>query len=557
MKKDFRFLKVGNESIDKQEWSMFNGLRKDAEKEIGNEFATAPKTISIGDNVETLTGKKGNVVEKNGHILKIKLSDGSFEYEHEYKAKKVGNATGDEYNAEIQRLTKKAEQLRRMGQGRSDMEIEKQIEKLGKELHELENKKTGNRTIRTEKKGDWVVVYINGWKAGAGKAEYKGSVLGWQTDGNTYGMTPSGMKSSSAFRKTYRTEPTDKQIEKDLIEDFWIHHNDKETMEKIGNSKTGNAQYGSKEDIISHLDTDLYEIHQRLKQKDESPWRYLSELQKKGYDMGTLSRHNKDIGKIIEKLKTGNKKLKFTDKKDSLTEYVYDEETQTGYIYYDGKLADTKRRVGPGWVELIKQKAFPSGVHNSKIGNETPEEMEVKYKGYNITYFPYQKKYMVRHPNEVSGLMQKHFTSVDEAKKAIDKKVGNAQWYRSYYKEKIDPAKWSEFEREFDKLNQRHIEEKTLAEQDGKRPDFEKQQREADMVVKKYALNNLKRARNAMNKKCGNAQITLWKGNDTVLISEDGTVQYLESNSFEVDRAKYDSQQKAIEEMTKEGYRKK
>lgn len=286
-----------------------------------------------------------------------------------------------------------------------------------------------------------------------------------------------------------------------------------------------------------------------------------------------------------------------------------------------------------GWAESD----FTKLKWPANIGNETPEEMEVKYKGYNITYFPYQKKYMVRHPNEVSGLMQKHFTSVDEAKKAIDKKVGNgtpgsiasigpawmhggtvygkmntdesgkrhneyvkitwlgegkggvanyfiddrmqsdkfgsldknelkrwaeqkvgnAQWSRSYYKEKIDPSKWSEFEREFDKLNQRHIEEKTLAEQDGKRPDFEKQKREADMVVKKYALNNLKRARNAMNKKCGNAQITLWNGNDTVLISEDGTVQYLESNSFEVGKDKYDRQQMAIEEMTKKGYRKK
>ena len=368
-----------------------------------------------------------------------------------------------------------------------------------------------------------------------------------------------------------------------------------------------------------------------------------------------------------ERNRTGNKKLKFTDKKDSLTEYVYDEETQTGYIYYDGTLADTKRRVGPGWFELIKQKAFPSGVHNSKtgnaisdysvvttkdgyfvykkgqkvggpfqneeqakafaaqlqtkdpqwankignseivkvwedsnaivwqdlkskiyqvkikktgeqkllgsyekavkfidektgnkVGNEAPEEMEVKYKGYTITYFPYQKKYMVRHPNEVSGLMQKHFTSVDEAKKAIDKKaIGNAQWSRSYYKEKIDPAKWNEFEREFDKLNQRHIEEKTLAEQDGKRPDFEKQKREADMVVKKYALNNLKRARNAMNKKTGNADVTLWKGNDSAYIKGDGTVQYLESNAFETDRDKFESQEVAIRELAKKGYIKK
>lgn len=90
--------KVGNESIDNQEWSMFNGLRKEAEKELGN-------------------------------------------------------STVSEYNAEIQRLTKKAEQLRRMGQGRSAMEVEKQIEKLGKELRELGNSKTGNETKAERKFG--------------------------------------------------------------------------------------------------------------------------------------------------------------------------------------------------------------------------------------------------------------------------------------------------------------------------------------------------------------------------------------------------------------------
>ena len=41
-----------------------------------------------------------------------------------------------EYNAEIQRLTRKAEQLRKMGQGKSAIEVEKQIEKLGKELRD-------------------------------------------------------------------------------------------------------------------------------------------------------------------------------------------------------------------------------------------------------------------------------------------------------------------------------------------------------------------------------------------------------------------------------------
>ena len=196
--------KVGNESIDKQEWSMFNGLRKDAEKELGN-------------------------------------------------------STVSEYNAEIQRLTKKAEQLRRMGQGRSAMEIEKQIEKLGKELRELGNKKTGN---------------------------------------------------------------------------------------------------------------------------------------------------------------------------------------------------------------------------------ESPEEMEVKYKGYTITYFPYQKKYMVRHPNEVSGLVQKHFTSVDEAKKAIDKKsIGNEE---------------TKAERKFGKVRG-EFEEGALKTPQGKTV-TDPAQAKAIAYSEADKVDNLKRARNAMKK---------------------------------------------------------
>lgn len=118
-----------NESIDKQEWSMFQGLKKDAEKEIGN------KAIVLKD---------GNV-----WVVLYANETKSQEFESEAEArefaKKVGNAdTVSEYNSEIQRLTKKAEELRRMGQGRQAMEIEKQIEKLGKELHELGNKKVRN-----------------------------------------------------------------------------------------------------------------------------------------------------------------------------------------------------------------------------------------------------------------------------------------------------------------------------------------------------------------------------------------------------------------------------
>ena len=70
-------------------------------------------------------------------------------------------------------------------------------------------------------------------------------------------------------------------------------------------------------------------------------------------------------------------------------------------------------------------------------------------------------------------------------------------------------------------------------------------------------VDNLKRARNAMNKKTGNADVTLWKGNDSAYIKEDGTVQYLESNAFETDRDKFESQEVAIRELAKKGYIKK
>ena len=127
-----------NESIYKQEASMFEGLKKDAEKEIGN------KAIVLKD---------GNV-----WVVLYANETKSQEFESEAEArefaKKVGNAdTVSEYDAEIQRLTKKAEQLRRMGQGRSAMEIEKQIEKLGKELRELGNKKVCNETKGERKFG--------------------------------------------------------------------------------------------------------------------------------------------------------------------------------------------------------------------------------------------------------------------------------------------------------------------------------------------------------------------------------------------------------------------
>jgi len=239
-----------NESIDKQEWSMFQGLKKDAEKEIGNKaivlkdgnvwvvlYANETKSQEFESESEAreFAKKVGNSLPHDYHnrypsdpIYADMKSSATLEaikkepwrvydimgvgdslarervfemIEEKYKidyndiyeawmghswdkavqkksmeeAKKLaqklglrfGNKTGNadtvsEYNAEIQRLTKKAEELRRMGQGRSAMEIEKQIEKLGKELRELGNKKCGNETKAEEKFGKVMGEYEEG-----------------------------------------------------------------------------------------------------------------------------------------------------------------------------------------------------------------------------------------------------------------------------------------------------------------------------------------------------------------------------------------------------------
>lgn len=62
--------KAGNESIDKQEWSLYQGLKKDAEKEIGNEtyqhkLYPDKYVIINGKNYKIITDGK---VEKSGEL---------------------------------------------------------------------------------------------------------------------------------------------------------------------------------------------------------------------------------------------------------------------------------------------------------------------------------------------------------------------------------------------------------------------------------------------------------------------------------------------------------
>ena len=72
--------------------------------------------------------------------------------------------------------------------------------------------------------------------------------------------------------------------------------------------KVGNARYTTREDVISHLDTDLYDICKKVPAGSPS-FAYVSELQKKGWDISTISKYTKEIGKIIDQYKVGNSKV--------------------------------------------------------------------------------------------------------------------------------------------------------------------------------------------------------------------------------------------------------
>ena len=467
-----------NESIDKQEWSMFKGLTKKAEEEVGN-FKTGKSKLSVGDKV-SLYGVKGTVKGITGensdniygepviefesedgktkqvpehYLVKvgnkaIVLKDGNvwvvlyanetksqeFESEAEARefAKKVGNSdTVSEYNAEIQRLTKKAEQLRRMGQGKSAMEIEKQIEKLGRELRELGNKKTGNKVIA----GDYYDVVMSG--------------------SHFYIYKNGGSQIIGPFNSEQEAQ---KKI--DAIE------NERQ--------KTGNAIPGSIASI-------------------GPAWMY----------GGTV------YGKMDtdESGKKHNEYVKITwlgSDKGGVANYFIDDKMQSD------KFGSLDKNELKRWAE-------------QKIGNETLcQWAKAKPRIINGTWeeprkMPFQEK-SLRYAYEKAkskGLSGKKLE--DEMLRIVSttphESSANEQEKRN------DVNKW--------------------ILRNGVSSDF---------------VNNLKRARNAMAK---NKQITLWNGNDTVLISEDGIVQYLESNAFETDRAKFESQEKAIEELTKQGYRKK
>lgn len=187
--------------------------------------------------------------------------------------------------------------------------------------------------------------------------------------------------------------------------------------------------------------TDTPELRERLRDIEEQikNWEHGKEV--KGINKENAKKIIEDLRKeratIKSEIATGNESIDKQEwsmfkglTKDAEKEIGNDESEliKRGFVYkviIPGKKPIYFNNPRQAQIAAEAQKGTVERVGNKKTGNEDTDEMEVKYKGYTITYFPYQKKYMVRHPNEVSGLVQKHFASVEEAKKSIDKKIGN------------------------------------------------------------------------------------------------------------------------------------
>ena len=237
--------------------------------------------------------------------------------------------------------------------------------------------------------------------------------------------------------------------------------------------------------------------------------------------------------------------------------------------------------------------AYEEEIGNKKVGNKyewVTRNGELQYFDYSVPFGGHKKGSVEKTSGGYTGykmngpivISKKEFGTEEEAKKFVENKVGNwnpAQTGKPGTIAAIGPA-WTNGGTVYGKMDtdengKKHteyvkitwlgegkggvanyfIDDKMQSDKLGSLDKNELKRWAEQKIGNKKAGNNLCRARNAIKTK--NADVTLWKDNDTVYIKEDGHVQYLENNSFVVDEDKYDSQEKAIEDLTKKGYHKK
>lgn len=250
--------------------------------------------------------------------------------------------------------------------------------------------------------------------------------------------------------------------------------------QKIGN-KVGNARYTTREDVISHLDTDLYDICKKVPAGSPS-FAYVSELQKKGWDISTISKYTKEIGKIIDQYKVGNSK--------------------TGNSAHSDKVEVIKRLLNAKWsvqeiYELLKKEGYEvdkNFIERLKVGNSKVKKTLFKSLATPTTWTPGINGRPISGAPEFKGTFAK-----DEAEKWTDK------WIKDHGFEVENKTGNSAQDDKFAYV-MREFDEGKLKTPDGKVVTDPAQAKAIAYSESKKTENGLARARNAMacNKKVGN-----------------------------------------------------
>lgn len=233
------------------------------------------------------------------------------------------------------------------------------------------------------------------------------------------------------------------------------------------------------------------------------------------------------------------------------------------YVHKDGTIVSGGTSSTEANAKEMARKALEKEKAGNKVGNSTweePRRMPFQPRALRYAYEQAKKKGLSGQKLEAEMLRIAKTTPHDSAATESEMRKDVSEWVLSHGKpEDFVNNKRTGNEAPDDKFAyvMREFNEGKLKTPDGKVVTDPAQAKAIAYSESKKTENGVARARKAMNKRCGNSQVTLWKGNDSVLISQDGTVQYLESNSFETDRDKYGSMQEAIDDLTKKGYRKK
>lgn len=496
--------KAVNESINKQVWSMFKGLTKDAEKEVGNELPTEQDLKNWIRMMEQDKREAQREMDKWKHHTE-------------------GQYSGDQFNTAMVKYN----------------EAVSQIKKMQEELRQGKYKKVGNETYQHKLYPDkYVIIDGKNYKIITdGKVEKSGEL----TDAVLYGINQTYKRVSSMNSKTGNKAIVLKDgnvwvvlyANETKSQEFESEAEAREFAKKVGNETLGQWAK-SKPRVINDESTEIRDDYIREIYRLE---RKRDELERKG--QGYEARKVREVIRKLERElhELGNKKIGNTNWKQTGSN-KWETELPNGskiVVYYQkGEMADWNYQIDHkksntyigSWAR-DKQEAMTESVERAKrLGNEKISYPENKLESASWTTW----KYIISNPDKYDE------KTVEKARNLLKIKTENE----------------TKGERKFGKV-MGEFERGELKSGSGEKV-TDPAQAKAIAYSEADKVDNLKRARNAMAK---NKQITLWNGNDTVLISEDGIVQYLESNAFETDRAKFESQEKAIEELTKQGYRNK